>query len=114
MLARLLRQIYFDLQVEYSRIEYNIDQYIKRQRKSAVDAEVSGYYNRGNLRRELIKDDMTWKVFIKNLKIMDIPKFRIILELHHRYRDVSYHKVDIDISTDDLFKGETQASMEEE
>lgn len=59
-----------------SDVRNNIPQNIK-ERSSA----------RGNLRKELLRPVMTWKVFCKGLRFLKIKRFSIIIRLYHANGD---------------------------
>lgn len=42
---------------------------------------------RGNLRKELLRPVMTWKVFCKGLRFLKIKRFSIIIRLYHTNGD---------------------------
>ncbi len=56
---------------------------------------------RGNLKKELLRNHMTWKVFCKGLRFLNVPRFEISICLHHRNGDKTFHKTTVVI--DDLF-----------
>lgn len=43
---------------------------------------------RGNLRKELLKSTMTWKVFMKGLRLMDVKFMVIRFEIHFGNREI--------------------------
>ena len=60
---------------------------------------------RGNLRKELLRPVMTWKVFCKGLRFLKIKRFTIIVQLHHANGITTEHKkevqlADIDVNAD--------------
>lgn len=46
---------------------------------------------RGNLQKELLTDSMSWKVFCKGLRFLQIKKFKIVIEAHHSSGKVTVH-----------------------
>lgn len=46
---------------------------------------------RGNLRKELMRNVQTWKVFCKGLRFINVNRFKIIVELHHANGEITSH-----------------------
>ena len=46
---------------------------------------------RGNLRKELLKEKMSWNVFVKGMRFMDLEGFEIIIKAHHRNGKITTH-----------------------
>lgn len=98
ILAGLWRQCLHDLNIPPTRIDFLCNQFIARARKGLVDARVANYFNKGNLRRELEKQKMTMKVYIKALKILDVVNVKIAVELTHRSGHKSIHSTSVNIN----------------
>lgn len=58
---------------------------------------------RGNIRKELLRGSMTWKVFCKGIRFLQVPRFTITICLHHRNGDKSFHEHTVVI--DELYTG---------
>lgn len=112
ILALAWRTILFNLNMEIGNMEFLLKTYIERMRKNTADPSVAGYYNKGNIRRELAKNTMTFKVFMKALRVLDVTHVRIAFELTHRMGRKTLHEVHVDID-DQIFEGESKTSMEE-
>src|SRR6187399_694377 len=82
ILAHLWRKILYDLNVEAGRMDHCLTRFIDHARRSASDPSQAGNFNRGNLRRELARDSMTIKVFMKALRVLGVKKVRFVVELH--------------------------------
>ena len=52
---------------------------------------------RGNLRKELFKKDMSWKVFCKGLRVFNIRRFEITLKLYHCNHRTTFHTLPVDL-----------------
>ena len=53
---------------------------------------------RGNLVKELTKTEMTWKVFFKGLKILQLRNIKIEFYLTHNNGKTTVHSVDIPLA----------------
>lgn len=73
VLPALYRNIIKDLGIEEGRFLVNIDKYVRKTIEPENFKEVSSI--RGNLRKELLRSVMTWKVFIRGLKVINIRQF---------------------------------------
>lgn len=90
-LASLMARIFHELDIrdtEYDRlmvayIEKSRDTIHKRQRAS-IRAAVS---------KELTKDTMTWKTFMKGLVFIGVERFTIDIKLHHQSKAPTKHRV---------------------
>ena len=115
ILAKLWRKVLYDTSMENSRLEYHLSRYVERARHNMVDPSVAGYYNKGNLRRELAKPALTWKVFIKALRVIDVVHIEIGIKLKHRGGKITLHGVNVNISDDEeMMRDETGKSMEDD
>lgn len=81
-LAELFRTIQYDLGISGPRMEVLISEFIIAEKRSIPDNRVSRFLVRGNIRRELERPSMTFKVFIKMLKIIGVRNmdFGVVLE----------------------------------
>jgi hypothetical protein len=81
VLASLFRTILMDLGITAIRFEKLLDKYIIQAKLPNNIKDASS--QRGNLRKELLKTTMTWKVFIKGLMFLNVIKFDISVKLYH-------------------------------
>jgi len=81
VLASLFRSIIFDLGIGIERFNVLVERYMVRAHLPTNLKEASSV--RGNLRKELLKPSMSWKVFIKGLKFLNIKKFDLNVTLYH-------------------------------
>jgi hypothetical protein len=89
VLASLFRSILFDLNVNIPKFNHLLSRYfINRNIKTNTDTINS---LRGNLKKELLKDSMSWKVFIKGLSFLSIKKFELEIKLHHSNNLITKH-----------------------
>lgn len=47
---------------------------------------------RGNLRKELLRPVMTWKVFCKGLRFLKVKRFSVIIRLYHANGSTTDHE----------------------
>lgn len=58
---------------------------------------------RGNLKKELLKSSMSWKVFIKSLKFLGVRKFEIRITIHTNARKTFVEEQVVHIADIDMF-----------
>jgi len=97
VLARLWRQINLDLGVGGNRFEILLTDFIASAKRNIPASRVSRHFTRGNLRRELEKNTMTFKVFMKALRFLKITKVKFAVELTHSNGKVSVHATEVDL-----------------
>ncbi len=73
-LAELFRTIQYDLGIGGPRMEVLISEFIIAEKRKIPDNRVARFLVRGNIRRELDRPSMTFKVFIKMLKIIGVKR----------------------------------------
>ena len=81
ILAGLFSTIMFDLGIDAKRFNILIERYMRRSNPNLNLKDASTM--RGSLKKELLKDSISWKVFIKGLVFLNIKRFKIVLELEH-------------------------------
>lgn len=85
ILSSLYRSVLRDLGIEESRFYVLIDKYVNRSISTEDIKELSSI--KGNLKKELMKSVMTWKVFIKGLLVINIAKFDIVVNIKIKDED---------------------------
>lgn len=97
ILAGLWRQIKKELDVDDTKVESLIDIY-----SNTIPADNQEHRTqiRGNLRSELSKDTMTWKTFLKGIKVLRAKRVEMQFVLHH-VTLVSQHNLILDIDEED-------------
>ena len=83
VLAQLVRTIWMDNKMRAGDIEQRIGDFVSKARDGLDSKSMANYFNRSNLRRELCRPSMTWKVFIKALRIMRVTKLEIAIRLKY-------------------------------
>lgn len=89
ILASLFRTILMDLNVTAIRFDRLLERYINNARLPNNIKEASS--QRGNLKKELLKSSMSWKVFVKGMVFLNVRKFDISIKLHLSSGLVSEH-----------------------
>lgn len=84
VLASLLHQIFFDLQIAHDGKRWNdlIHQYIDQSTRSTIEKRQRATMRAG-ISKEIAKSNMTWKIFIKGLMILEVQAFTIRMEIKH-------------------------------
>lgn len=74
VLAGLFKQICTDRKIGATRLDQLLDRYVKVQRQNVSAKEIASV--RGNLKKEISKDNITWKIFIKCLVLLGAIRFK--------------------------------------
>ena len=80
--------------------------FVNKAKRDLENSQVRSYFNRGNLRRELTKPTMTFKVFIKGLRVIEIKSFKLIVDLVFVTGKVSLHQIEVDLSAQEADESE--------
>jgi hypothetical protein len=83
VLSRLFRTVLQDLNVNPHRFGVLMHQFIQDNRNGVPDNRVAQTSVRGNLRKELTRTQMTWKVFCKAMRFIQILNIEINIKLTH-------------------------------
>jgi len=110
ILARLWRQINLDLGIGGNKFEILLTDFIAAAKRGIPAHRVSRHFTRGNLRRELEKNTMTFKVFVKGLRFLKITKLRLVVELTHASGRKTVHQTEVDLGGQH-FQDEMKADM---
>lgn len=97
ILARLWRVILSDLKVSPNRFEILLTDFITAARKTPMENRVTLHLTRGNLRRELGKDTMTFNVFANAMRFLKFKSFKLVLVLRHATGRHTTHSIDVDL-----------------
>lgn len=89
ILASLFRTVLADLGINVNRFNTLLNKYIVHANIPMNTKEISSV--RGNLKKELLKSVMTWKVFVKGLLFLGITKFDITIRLYHANGRITDH-----------------------
>lgn len=91
VLASLFRSILLDLHVNMFKFNTLVNDFIEDQTQASDLNEKDKSSAKGNLKRELLADKMSWKVFCKGLKFLNIIKFEIRIRAYHRNGKLTEH-----------------------
>lgn len=97
ILAHLWRQITLDLAIGGNRFEILLTDFIAQAKRNVPANRVSRHFTRGNLRRELEKPTMTFKVFMKAMRLVKARKMKFSVELTHSNGRVTLHSTEVDL-----------------
>lgn len=100
LLALFFKEIMFRLGVNTQHFMRLIADYITKANIPANIKEISS--TRGNLKKELFKNTITWKVFIKGLSFLHVRRFTLGIYLHHQNGKVTEHKKSVNL--DDIYE----------
>jgi hypothetical protein len=93
-LAHLFRKIMLDLGIRTEIFNRLMEQYLMELSQSTSASVKSRASARRNLHAELLKDTMTWRVFCKGMKFLNIPKFIARVTVTDAYGDtVTYDQL---------------------
>lgn len=98
ILASLFRTILFDIGIDTGKFNILLERYMIRAGLPNNIRESSSV--RGNLKKELLKNSISWKVFIKGLMFLNITKFELVIRLHHSNKIVTEHKKTVALDED--------------
>lgn len=109
ILAKLYRTILHDLGIDPSRYEALMERYIQRahmdpNRKAKAAA-------RAGLSKELLKETMTFKTFIKGLLFLAVARVDFKVTLHHANGKITTHEMNVIM--DSLSEDETEGKNDE-
>ena len=90
ILASIFRNILMDLGITATRFDKLLARYISNSLIPVNIKESSS--RRGNLKKELMKSSMSWKVFIKGLVFLNVKKFEISIRIFHDSDYITDHK----------------------
>lgn len=98
VLASLLRSIMIDLNITVFKFNDLLNQFVLDPSKMGKNDEKDISSAKGNLKRELLADRISWKVFCKGLRFLNIWKFEIRIKAYHSTGEVTEHYKIVNIS----------------
>jgi|ERR1700752_338266 len=97
VLAKLFREILSDLDIDDQMFQDYQDYYVKRSKP--LGTPVDHYTTKCSLRREILKDSISWKVFIKGLIFLKTHRVKLRLRLIYKVSGIiTEHKKMISFS----------------
>lgn len=101
ILASLYQNILISLNINATRFNILMEQYLSDKRNGVSDNIRDRSVDRGNARKELLKPYMTWKVFCKGLRFINVRSFEITVRLHHPNKTITEHSTHVYLTMDD-------------
>lgn len=95
VLSRLFRTILKDLNIGGIRFGAYLQAYILDGRHGVPANKKDQTSMRGNLTKEFARPQMTWKVFCKALRFLQLVRVEITLHAHHRNGKISVHHTEV-------------------
>lgn len=96
-LARLFRVILLDLNIGPSRFGSLLQDYILDPRNGVANNKQDQTSARGNLTKEFARPQMTWKVFCKALKFLQILRIEFSVTAHWRHGNPTVHSTKVNL-----------------
>jgi len=90
-LGVLREEIYKELKIDHNRFTEYMDNYLLDRRNGIPQNVKDRASARGNVRKEIIAPNITWKVLCKALRFINVRKFKLSVELTHSNGLVTYH-----------------------
>lgn len=109
MLSALWRKIIFDLGIDGPRFLKYIQNYIENAKLPYNLKDVSSV--RGNIKKELESERMTWKVFIKGLLLINIEAVTLQVTLKHKSGRITQHERSIKLDFGEDGKDESDKDI---
>ncbi len=111
ILASLLRKIYYDINIDITKFDILVSRYVSKFSKSTLSRVLSS--ERGNIKKELLSESISWNVFIsKGLALINAKKIKITLEITHHNGLLTKHEKEVELnydnSTTDSEEGEDE------
>lgn len=84
LLTQLFRQILVELNIGPKIFETLVKRYLVDPHSGIADDPTARNNHRGNLMKELANNDMTWRVFLKALRVIGVSDFEVVLNIKRR------------------------------
>ena len=97
ILARLFRKIIHDNGVTPERFNSLMELYLSDRRNSIPQNTKDRASARGNFRKELLKNNMSWKVFCKGLRFLNVKRFDLAVDIEQPNGKMTHHVTSIDL-----------------
>lgn len=95
VLSRLFRQMLLDLNIGGSRFGSLLQDYIQDSHHGAPLNKKDQTSMRGNLTKEFSRPQMTWKVFIKALRFLQLIKIDFVIKAYHANGKETLHSTTV-------------------
>lgn len=97
ILASLFRKILTELNINTTRFNSIMEQHLISKQAAIPQNTKERSSARGNLKKELLKETMTWKVFCRGLRFLHVPKITLTITLHHTVKQPTIHTMLINL-----------------
>jgi len=91
ILAHMFRRMLHDLNVSPMRWGSLMYDFITDPRNGVPDNKKDQTSYRGNFVKEFERRQMTWKVFCKAMRFLQLPRIELVIRAHHRNGKVTEH-----------------------
>jgi hypothetical protein len=110
-LAKLYRQILADINMNSTKMNDLIRKWLDDPRNNIPKDKKMQSSERGNRVKEMAREDMTWRVFLRNLRILSPVKVELQVRMHWQWGRITAHTIDIHMS--DMIDNEQMIASEE-
>lgn len=99
VLASMFRLIMFEIGADDMTMwNLRMHEYICDMRNAIPRNKKDQASARGNLQKELLKNEMSWNVFMKGMRFLDFSEIELIINAKHRAtKQVSIHRLNINL-----------------
>lgn len=104
-LAKLYRRILWDLDIKPNKMNALILQYLDDPQNAIPNNGKARSTERGNIIKDLSKTEMTWKNFVKGIRLLRPPRARFIVEMDWPDGMRSIHEIKLIGGDDDREEG---------
>lgn len=102
ILHNLFWKILGDNNINHEQFSGAIDRFISKNLSNLSSINIRKLSSiRGNLKKEFFKKNMTWRVFVKGLLLMNVRKFRITVDVYQPSGKVTSHGISVNLNTMD-------------
>lgn len=91
ILASMFRTIMEEIGINETRWNHLMTDYVLDKNNCIPNNNKDQSSARGNLQKELLKNKMSWKVFCKGIRFLNIIKFDFIIRAHHPNGKITEH-----------------------
>lgn len=106
VLARFYRRILWDLDIKPTEMNKLVLQFLDDPRNGIPNNGKARSTERGNLIKELTRTEMTWKVFIKHLKLLRPTKLTLVIHAEWRSGLKSEHAIGLSSNEPEPYEGD--------
>lgn len=101
VLSRLFREMLGDLNISIMVWSTLMNDYLNDRRHKIPRNRHDMASVQGNLTKELIRDKMTWKVFCKGLRFLQVVRFQISIKAYRANGSSTIHSINVNLCEQD-------------